>query len=149
MYKPKTWQPVDSMLILLGMVQMQDERWPSKLEHEQVDRQARPHSGRQPLPRRLLARPSAHRRRPRPHRASSRTSPTSPSTNPKPNCEDLLKLRETLGHDPCDGCAIGSNEWAVSGAHTASGKPLMSNDMHITHTIPNIWYEVDLKAPAS
>ncbi len=23
----------------------------------------------------------------------------------------------------------------------------MSNDMHIAHTIPNIWYEVDLKAP--
>ncbi len=25
----------------------------------------------------------------------------------------------------------GSNNWVVSGAHTASGKPLLSNDMHL------------------
>ena len=34
----------------------------------------------------------------------------------------------------------------LSGAHTASGKPMLSNDMHLAHGIPNIWYEADLKA---
>lgn len=34
----------------------------------------------------------------------------------------------------------GSNNWVVSGAHTASGKPLLSNDMHLDHQIPNTWY---------
>ena len=43
----------------------------------------------------------------------------------------------------------GSNNWVVSGAHTASGKPLLSNDMHLAHNIPGIWYEADLEAPAS
>jgi penicillin G amidase len=38
----------------------------------------------------------------------------------------------------------GSNDWVVSGAHTASGKPLLSNDMHLPHRIPNTWYEVHL-----
>ena len=38
----------------------------------------------------------------------------------------------------------GSNDWVVSGAHTASGKPLLSNDMHLQHTIPNTWYEMHL-----
>ena len=40
----------------------------------------------------------------------------------------------------------GSNNWVVSGAHTASGKPLLSNDMHLQLQIPNIWYEAHLTA---
>jgi penicillin amidase len=35
----------------------------------------------------------------------------------------------------------------VAGRHTASGKSLLSNDMHLTLTTPNIWYMADLKAP--
>ena len=38
----------------------------------------------------------------------------------------------------------GSNNWVISGAHTVSGKPLLSNDMHLQHHIPNVWYEVHL-----
>ncbi|HXR15899.1 MAG TPA: penicillin acylase family protein, partial [Terriglobales bacterium] len=30
----------------------------------------------------------------------------------------------------------GSNNWVVSGAHTVSGKPLLSNDMHLAHQMP-------------
>jgi penicillin amidase len=39
----------------------------------------------------------------------------------------------------------GSNNWVVSGAHTVSGKPLLSNDMHLGHQMPNLWYEAHLK----
>ena len=42
----------------------------------------------------------------------------------------------------------GSNNWVVSGTHTASGKPLLSNDMHLSLTVPGIWYEADLEAGA-
>ena len=38
----------------------------------------------------------------------------------------------------------GSNNWVVSGAHTVSGKPLLSNDMHLGHQMPNLWYEAHL-----
>ncbi|MGA2741596.1 MAG: penicillin acylase family protein, partial [Bryobacteraceae bacterium] len=41
----------------------------------------------------------------------------------------------------------GSNAWAVSGAHTASGKPLLCDDMHLEYSIPGIWYMVHLRAP--
>ena len=41
----------------------------------------------------------------------------------------------------------GSNAWTVSGAHSASGKPLLSNDMHLEWSIPGIWYMVHLRAP--
>ena len=40
----------------------------------------------------------------------------------------------------------GSNNWVVSGAHTVSGKPLLSNDMHLGHQLPNRWYEVHLRS---
>ncbi len=41
----------------------------------------------------------------------------------------------------------GSNNWVVSGAHTATGKPLLANDPHLGYTIPSIWYECHLTAP--
>ena len=42
---------------------------------------------------------------------------------------------------------LGSNDWVVSGAHTATKKPLLANDTHLELTIPPIWYEVHLTAP--
>ncbi len=41
----------------------------------------------------------------------------------------------------------GSNAWAISGAHTASGKPILANDPHLEYAIPATWYQVHLKAP--
>jgi glycyl-tRNA synthetase alpha chain len=35
----------------------------------------------------------------------------------------------------------------VSGAHTATGKPLLANDTHLELMMPSIWYEVHLTAP--
>ena len=40
----------------------------------------------------------------------------------------------------------GSNDWVISGAHTVTGKPLLSNDMHLGHQMPNLWYEAHLKS---
>jgi penicillin G amidase len=36
----------------------------------------------------------------------------------------------------------GSNNWAVSGEKTATGKPLFANDMHLGLNIPGIWYQM-------
>ena len=38
----------------------------------------------------------------------------------------------------------GSNNWVVSGALTETGRALMSNDMHLGHRVPNIWYQLRL-----
>ncbi len=40
----------------------------------------------------------------------------------------------------------GSNNWVVSGAHTMTGKPMLSNDMHLDLRMPNTWYEAHLTA---
>jgi len=42
---------------------------------------------------------------------------------------------------------LGSNNWVVNGAHTATGKPLLANDTHLELMIPPIWYEVHMTAP--
>ena len=39
---------------------------------------------------------------------------------------------------------LGSNNWVVSGEHTVTGKPLLANDMHLGHQMPNLWYEAHL-----
>jgi len=39
----------------------------------------------------------------------------------------------------------GSNDWVVSGQHTVTGKPLLSNDMHLDHQMPNLWFEAHLR----
>ena len=41
----------------------------------------------------------------------------------------------------------GSNNWAVSGERSATGMPLLANDPHISATIPDVWYTVELSSP--
>jgi penicillin amidase len=41
----------------------------------------------------------------------------------------------------------GSNNWAVSGERSVTGKPLLANDPHISATIPDVWYAVELSSP--
>ena len=46
------------------------------------------------------------------------------------------------------GTGGGSNNWAVSGAKTASGWPLLANDPHLDPTLPPHWYLAHLTTPA-
>jgi penicillin amidase len=41
----------------------------------------------------------------------------------------------------------GSNSWAVNGAKTASGAPILSNDPHLGLALPSIWYEMQISTP--
>ncbi len=40
-----------------------------------------------------------------------------------------------------------SNVWAVDGAKTASGKPILANDVHTPPTTPSFWYELHVITP--
>ncbi|MBX3257783.1 MAG: penicillin acylase family protein [Chitinophagaceae bacterium] len=42
----------------------------------------------------------------------------------------------------------GSNNWAVSGAKTQSGSPILCNDPHLTLSLPSVWYELQLLTPS-
>ena len=43
--------------------------------------------------------------------------------------------------------ALGSNNWVIAGARTASGKPIMANDPHRSIENPSLRYMVHLNAP--
>jgi penicillin G amidase len=66
-----------------------------------------------------------------------------------PPVEDAMfeAAMSELGGDPLGPPALGSNNWVVSGAHTASGKPLLANDPHLHHSVPSVWYMIHLEAP--
>ena len=41
----------------------------------------------------------------------------------------------------------GSNNWAVAGSKTASGKPILCNDPHLSLNMPSLWYEMQISTP--
>jgi len=43
--------------------------------------------------------------------------------------------------------AVGSNNWAVSGALTADGNAIVANDMHLFIRVPNTWYRASMEWP--
>jgi penicillin G amidase len=59
-----------------------------------------------------------------------------------PRSDISVPLESWLGERPL---VLGSNNWVVAGAHTVSAKPLLSNDMHLGHQMPNLWYEAHLR----
>lgn len=72
--------------------------------------------------------------------------------NPNPLARDQKskKLPATelaLNEIPGGKDGIGSNNWALNGKLTTSGKPLLANDPHLGLSAPAIWYFAHLKAP--
>jgi penicillin amidase len=153
-YRPQPWNGVDSVSIGLTMVQMLDTHWDVKLWREWIAaRLNNPKleadiypvgSWRDHPPTGLLANPSQPH--PKPATPTSDDEDRSQASAAPSALEDTLALRALLGLPACTGCEPGSNNWVIAGRHTASGKPLLSNDMHLGLSEPNIWYIADLKA---
>ncbi len=53
--------------------------------------------------------------------------------------ENLEKLGVEVFH--------GSNNWAVSGEKSKTGKPILANDMHLGLFAPGIWYQIHQNVP--
>lgn len=43
----------------------------------------------------------------------------------------------------------GSNNWAVTGSRSETGMPILAGDMHLSLTLPAIWYEAHLITPST
>jgi len=81
-----------------------------------------------------------------------------PYPQPPPPGPQTVDLRRKLAWSPrllpprraavaADDFVPGSNNWAVSGAHTAHGGAILANDMHLGLGVPNTWYRVSLVFP--
>ena len=42
---------------------------------------------------------------------------------------------------------VGSNNWAINGAKSATGKPILANDPHLGLSLPSVWYEIAITTP--
>lgn len=84
---------------------------------------------------------------------AARLDPVYPADNPvvdqtpfsgegMPLVEQIDAVRRSLG---LAAEASGSNNWAVSGARSATGSPLIAGDPHLPPSMPGIWYEVELR----
>lgn len=61
--------------------------------------------------------------------------------------DSRLKTQDSRPQDPDELGIIGSNNWAVDAAHSASGAAILANDMHLAIGVPIIWYRAAMRFP--
>jgi penicillin amidase len=155
-YEPAPWTPRDSILVGLAMFQDLTTSFPSELNREALTARLPQHliadlypvlSWRDHPPAQTVVDLTAPQPKIPNVPLDESQSQLCGSSQLTASAADLLALQQTLKNPICDGCFAGSNNWVVAGAHTATGKPLLSNDMHLAHSVPGIWYQADLEAP--
>ncbi|HEY4357107.1 MAG TPA: penicillin acylase family protein [Acidobacteriaceae bacterium] len=153
-YKPEPWTPRDSLLVSLAMFQELSTGFPTKMRREALMAH---------LPAELIAdlypvgswrdhppgRPSPNLTTPKPEIEEIPLDDTQAKLHAPHLAEPRDVLRVHAPGDECEGCRAGSNNWVVAASHSASGFPLVSNDMHLTLSVPDIWYEAGLHCPAA
>ena len=144
-YQPRPWQPLDSVLVGLNLAQTLSMDFPTKLARERLATKLPPDLMADLYP------VGSWRDHPPVTSAPDITAPQEvpqvPLDSSQSRLEDLMHLEKLLPSTSmldCRECAPGSNDWVVSGARSVTGMPLLSNDMHLTHTIPDTWYEAQL-----
>lgn len=130
---PQPWQPEDSLLVIYAMwLDLQDT------------------SGRPELSLRALreALGSADTAFFAPAGTSWDSALDGSTSAPAPLPGFKLRPRGENAGDPvtvdAPGPKPGSNSFALAGSHTASGVPMVANDMHLDHRLPHAWYRAVL-----
>ena len=149
-YVPQPWTPEDCSLIAAQMVKdLNHGQALDALDREKILAKLGPD-----LTAELYVNQSWHDRPPTMSRPSLEAPPKNnedddeeqDDSGPDSSVTRLIHELRVFASPPrgFDQPVIGSNNWVVSGAHTVTGKPLLSNDMHLGHQMPNLWYEVHL-----
>src|SRR5579863_3134659 len=157
-YSPRPWTPEDSALIGVQMVEDLSTSPRHALVREKILAKLGPE-----LTADLYVNSSWHDRPPTVSRPTldqeiksndqnddededddSGTDSSVTGLTPRKDIPALPSTLEMFFDEPA--LVLGSNNWVVSGALTVSGKPLLSNDMHLHHQMPNLWYEAHLKS---
>ena len=143
---PAPWQPEDTLLVVLSMfVQLQDEDGRVEslrgLMHDTLPAPLadflEPTGTEWDAP--LLGEPIPTPPVPGPAVWDLRTRPAAAKAAAlsSPDLFELAAARQ------------GSNNWAVSGAHTPDGRALVATDMHLGLSVPNTWYRASFEWPGA
>ncbi|MBV9624990.1 MAG: penicillin acylase family protein [Acidobacteria bacterium] len=145
-YRPRPWTVEDSLAIAYQMVETLSTTPRAALTREKVLQKLGPE-----LTADLYVNSSW---RDHPPTMTARDLPATPPSTPERRPTTIASLMEPAGflapwlkalveEEPQE---PGSNNWVLAGSHTVSGKPLLSNDMHLAHQMPNLWYETHLRS---
>ncbi|HLV86285.1 MAG TPA: penicillin acylase family protein [Candidatus Sulfotelmatobacter sp.] len=145
-YTPKPWQAEDSFVIAAQMVKdLNYHYFYDALSREKILAKLGPE-----LTADLYVNRSFHDRPPTVMREDL-SETQNDSNDPDDDSDDDSGPDNSITHDRSNPmmrseelAVNGSNDWVVSGAHTVTGKPLLSDDMHLGHQMPNLWYEAHL-----
>ena len=146
-YQPRAWTPADSFLIGANMAQyLSHDSFGHKLARERITEKLGPELAADLYPNRSwrdrLPGTSAELAAPEKSGSGDREDGDDSGDGEDMEFTRLLGPQSEAEHAD----RAGSNNWVLSGAHTVSGRPLLSNDMHLDHQVPNIWYEAHLTA---
>ena len=128
---PQTWQPADSLLVIYSMyLDLQGNTPKRDMALTQIQRLY----GDQML---------AFVTQNSPYQAALDASllPTEEISTPELEPQLLATALISTIEEPMD---IGSNNWAVTGDLTESGRAMLSDDMHLSFAVPIIWYRAQL-----
>src|SRR2546426_357161 len=142
-YSPRTWTAEDSMLISALMIKdLNHYPYKDALAREKILAKLGPE-----LTADLFVNTSWHDGPPTVSRPTLGNQKNDDEEEEEIETEKGISITwRTPAFDSDSRLLLGSNNWVVSGAHTVSGKPVLSNDPHLGHQMPNLWYEVHLRS---
>ena len=126
--EPSRWDEVDLLAVLKLQSFLLPSNWDMELLRLRVLLQDGPQAVMDLDPV-VVAEPSQH------------TEAAIPLVGVRQLQEEIELLRKFVG------VGGGSNNWVISGQRTASGKPLLANDPHLTPTVPPPWYLAHVCTP--
>ena len=161
-YEPRAWTPTDTFLISAYMWKTLTTTWKAKLNRARIMAIVGPERAHDlfvvdsPLDHYIVGAPELHLRpvsdappddSPAMAFSIAGPAPRNRASEPDPpigwrSTRDFLSQFEEQTSE-----IIGSNNFVVSGDHTASGKPILANDTHLAFSMPGIWYILHLTAP--
>ena len=123
---PEPWRPEDSIAWAKMMALLGSKNWQEEIVRAMLDQK--------------LGKEKAHE-------LLGFNQPETPTIIPPGlNLASLWPLRPHNSRSFVPTLGGASNNWAVHGSRTATGFPLLANDMHIVLKVPSVWYEMHLVA---
>lgn len=134
---PEAWLPEDSVLVMIVLfIKLQDSQGERALSQDALA---------QHLPSDWLNF-MTHSRGQWEAPLTGLSNDSEPISLPETPVSDLFEqLPETYPLDA--GARTGSNQWAVSGDLTDHGHGLLANDIHLSPSLPNLWYRASWRLP--
>ncbi len=147
-YRPKPWRPADCFAVALNMMKTLNSSWRLDLMRELILDRVGPQLYQDMFPDSSPLDHPVAEMVPGPVRAVQPSEQGVLAERREPlEVMAELSLGDWIQTWGGRSLGVGSNDWVVSGAHTQSGMPLLSNDPHLHLGVPSVWYQIQLESP--